>query len=87
MILINSLCADTWDEIQTKGDRVDWYNLIRFPLVIPKQTFIGWVAMHNKLSTKARLLKWGSSLDSHYCVFCKFSMKDTDHLFFQCSFT
>ena len=42
--------------------------------------------MHNKLPTKARLLQWGLSVDS-LSVFCKSSMKDRDHLFFQYSFT
>ena len=47
---------------------------------------IGQMAILNKLPTKDRMLQWGLAVDS-MCVFCRSSIEDRDHLFFQCSIT
>ena len=44
------------------------------------------MAILNKLPTKNRMLQWGLAVDS-MCVFCRSSIEDRDHLFFQCSIT
>ena len=55
LILINFLVLTLEMKFKLKVT-VDWYNLIWFPFAIHSHAFIGWVAMHNKLPTKARLL-------------------------------
>jgi hypothetical protein len=51
--------AETWNFLRKKKDNVDWWHLVWFPHAIPKQTFILWLTMHNRLSTGDRLLAWG----------------------------
>ncbi|KAL0007529.1 hypothetical protein SO802_009031 [Lithocarpus litseifolius] len=44
------------------------------------------MAILNKLPTKDRMPPWGLAVDS-MCVFCRSSIEDRDHLFFQSSIT
>ena len=55
-------------------------------LAIPGHSFVGRMAILNKLPTKDRMLQWGLAVGS-MCVFCRYSIEDRDHLFFQCSIT
>ena len=55
-------------------------------LAIPGHSFVGRMAILNKLPTKDRMLQWGLAVD-RMCVFCRYSTEDRDHLFFQCSIT
>ncbi|KAK1562489.1 hypothetical protein Q3G72_015568 [Acer saccharum] len=50
-------CLDTWDSNRVRGNIVDWW----FPLSIPKQAFITWLAMRDALTTGRNLLIWGVS--------------------------
>ena len=45
-------CAATWNELRTKGNEVNWWNLIWYSLNIPRHSFIGWLAILNKLPLK-----------------------------------
>uniref|UniRef100_A0A2N9IBN2 Reverse transcriptase domain-containing protein n=1 Tax=Fagus sylvatica TaxID=28930 RepID=A0A2N9IBN2_FAGSY len=79
-------CAATWNELRSKGNEVSWWKLLWFSLSIPRHSFIGWLAMHNKLPTKERMLKWGFIVDGN-CVFCRNSLETRNHIFFECSFS
>jgi hypothetical protein len=79
-------CAATWNELRSKGNEVSWWKLLWFSLNIPCHSFIGWLAMHNKLPTKERMLKWGFTVDGN-CVFCRNSLETRNHNFFECSFS
>jgi len=70
------ISAETWNFLRKKKDNVDWWHLVWFPHAIPKQAFILWLTMHNRLSTGDRLLAWGK------CVFCRNSIESRDHIFF-----
>jgi len=41
-------CADTWNEVRAKGNKVEWWNLVWFSLAIPRYSFVGWMAILNK---------------------------------------
>jgi hypothetical protein len=69
-----------------KGQVVSWWRLLWFDLTIPRHSFIGWLAMKNKLPTKERMIQWGFNGDSK-CVLCNTHVENRDHLFFLCSFT
>jgi hypothetical protein len=69
-----------------KQTEVQWWKLLWFPTTIPNHSFIGWLAINNRLATKNRLLQWGIGVDP-LCKFCSHQMEDREHLFFQCSFT
>lgn len=50
---------ETWNAIQTKLPKANWWRLIWFPITIPGHAFILWLVVRNSLSTGERLLKWG----------------------------
>jgi hypothetical protein len=79
-------CNETWDHIRNKRDIVSWWRLIWFPLAIPKQAFLLWLAVKNRLVTGERMASWGFQGDV-LCVFCRGCIEGRDHLFFQCSFS
>ena len=79
-------CAATGNKLRTKGNEVNWWNLIWFSLNIPRHSFIGWLAILNKLPTKERMLKWGFNVDGN-CVFCRNAIETRNHIFFDYSFS
>jgi hypothetical protein len=60
--------SETWNFLRRKKEVVGWWNLVWFSYAIPKQAFILWLAMHNRLSTGDRLLSWGYT-GNIQCVF------------------
>jgi hypothetical protein len=66
-----------------KGQVVSWWTLLWFDHTIPRHSFIGWLAMKNKLPT---MIHWGFNGDSK-CVLCNTYVENRDHIFFLCSFT
>jgi hypothetical protein len=78
--------ADTWEFLREKRAEAVWWKLVWFPLAIPKQAFIRWLAMQDRISTGDQLLKWGYAGDVN-CLFCPNQTESRDHLFFECSFS
>jgi hypothetical protein len=78
--------SDTWDFLHKKKNVVEWWSLVWFPYAIPKQAFLLWLTLHNRLTTGDRLLSWGFNGDTR-CVFCRNCTESRDHLFFLCSFS
>ena len=62
-------------------DKAVWYNY-----ATPKYAFIHWVAMHDRLSTGSRMLKWSVNINPE-CVFCREPVETREHLFFECQFS
>lgn len=62
--------------LNQKGSRIGWFKL----------SFISWLAIQDKLSTKRRQKKWTRNIDP-LCVFCQQEVEDWDHLLFTCSYT
>jgi hypothetical protein len=75
--------SDTWEVLRDKKEQVEWWKLVWFPLAIPKQTFILWLVMKERL---VRLLRWGYKGDVN-CLFCINQLESGAHLFFECSFS
>ncbi|XP_019230130.1 PREDICTED: uncharacterized protein LOC109211084 [Nicotiana attenuata] len=54
---------------------------------LPKQQFIVWMAMHRRLATVDRLMKWGIQVEQGG-VLCERDLTEThEHLFFECSYS
>ncbi|XP_021835812.1 uncharacterized protein [Spinacia oleracea] len=68
------------------GEQVEWKRLIFNSKASPKSTFIGWLAIQNKLATKDILLKWNFSIDGK-CGLCQLGDETPSHLFFSCQFS
>jgi hypothetical protein len=65
---------------------VSWWKLVWHQLAIPKQAFILWLAVNNKLSTGVCMLVCGFMSDTS-CVFCRGGTESRDHLLFVCGFS
>lgn len=70
----------TWFALRSHAALVPWYHLVCFKGHTPRHSFIVWLAILNKLSTKDRLVKWMPSADTQY-VLCG-GLELRDHLFF-----
>jgi hypothetical protein len=63
-------CANTWDFLPKKKIVVEWWSLVWLNFDIPKQAFLLWLIVQNRLTTGDRLLTWGFKGDTQ-CVFCR----------------
>ncbi|KAA3479064.1 reverse transcriptase [Gossypium australe] len=66
--------------IRVKGRKVSWHRLLWFPLHIPKQSIIAWMAILNRLPTRDCLVSMGRTVDAgcllqSYFFECGFSKK------------
>ena len=61
-------------------------HFLGFDITIPRQSFIGWLAMKYKLPTKERMLHWEFNGESACTLYRAFT-ENKDHLFFHSSFT
>jgi len=48
--------AETWEHMRQKKQEVNWWSVVWFPQAIPKQSFILWLAILNRLTTGERLV-------------------------------
>ena len=72
--------------IRNKLPEVGWWKILWFPKAISKHAFEGWLTIHNRLTTNARLMGWSIFVDT-LCVLCKMRTEIEKHLFFECSFS
>ena len=78
--------SSAWNHFRPTMPVVNWHYSIWFPQAIRRHSFIVWLAVHNRLATQDKLLKWGLT-NSMSCVFCRADVEDRNHLFFGCQFT
>ncbi|XP_049414811.1 uncharacterized protein LOC125877612 [Solanum stenotomum] len=72
--------------IQLRGvfSKVTWRRLVCNNKGSPKWIFMLRLAIHAKLLTKAKLLKWGVVQDAE-CSFCNTTKESVAHLMFECN--
>ncbi|GKV09536.1 hypothetical protein SLEP1_g21022 [Rubroshorea leprosula] len=75
----------TWHWIKSKQSKVPWHRLVWFSRQIPKHSFISWLAILDRLTTKARQKKWSPNIDDT-CVLCNNGSETVEHLFFKCTY-
>ncbi|XP_059448467.1 uncharacterized protein LOC132179721 [Corylus avellana] len=78
--------SETWEILRKKKVETAWWKLAWSPIAIPKQAFILWLAMQDRLLTGDCLLKWGYKGDVK-CLFYHSQTESRDHLFFECNFS
>lgn len=49
----------TLEQIRIKAQEVDWRSIVWFPQGVPRQAFIVWLAIKDRLSTGVRMRQWG----------------------------
>lgn len=75
----------TWNLLRQRSPPVEWHEVVWFREEVPRCSFITWMALLKRLSTRDRLISWGMTvLDA--CVLCSSGVESHQHLFFECSF-
>ncbi|XP_057528798.1 uncharacterized protein LOC130807557 [Amaranthus tricolor] len=77
--------ASGYEWIRGHQPTVDWCSWVWNRLNIPKTSFITWVAMWKRLSTKDRLKRFGVSSED-CCPLCEKEPETIAHLFFSCDY-
>ncbi|PWA70361.1 reverse transcriptase domain, Reverse transcriptase zinc-binding domain protein [Artemisia annua] len=65
---------------------MEWCNVEWFPALIPKQAFILWLLVHERLPTQDRLLKWYPNRVMQ-CALCETEIDNHGHPFYQCQYS
>lgn len=78
--------AQTWNITRAQSPSVSWFKGVWFPGATPKFSFLIWIAIHNRLSTGDRILRWNPQAVST-CWLCKTAPETRDHLFFECAYS
>ena len=78
--------SQTWNIIRVHSPNVSWYKGVWFNGATPKFSFLVWIAIHNRLATGDRVLKWNPQAIST-CWFCQRTTETRDHLFFDCAYS
>jgi hypothetical protein len=77
-------CSKTWNSLRIKAPEVPWWQVVWFPLAIPRHAFLLWLVFRNALTTKDHMCGWGFTGNS-LCRLC-YGCQEFIHLFFQCNF-
>ncbi|CAH1428278.1 unnamed protein product [Lactuca virosa] len=75
-------CKKVWRDINNFGDKVPWYDIVWYGNCIPRNSFILWLAILNRLKTHDRVKGWEIS-GNLLCPFCAISSDSHDHLLFK----
>jgi len=73
-----------YDFLRDKGPYKFWTQIVWHPCLVPKHSFILWLAVRSRLLTRDRLLFLESN---RACPFCNREEESAGHLFFLCPFT
>lgn len=80
------LIKAAYHHIRPAAPEVSWFRILLNSKASPKSLFITWLALHNRLYTRDRMLKWNITCDP-ICVLCKTIYESVLHLFFECSYS
>ncbi|XP_048637662.1 uncharacterized protein LOC125610047 [Brassica napus] len=75
-----------WECIRVLSPVQSWHKAIWFKEYIPRNSFISWLALSRRLSTRDRLRSWGLNVPEQ-CVLCSAAVETHHHLFFECQFS
>lgn len=71
--------GSTWNSIRVPRPKVSWFPLFWFKDMMPKHSFICWLAILDRQSTRARQHKFNTDI-SPTCMFCD-PEETRNHLF------
>ncbi|KAL9840450.1 putative reverse transcriptase zinc-binding domain-containing protein [Arabidopsis thaliana] len=77
---------ETWKMLRVEKPICRWAKGIWFSEATPKFSFITWLAIHDRLTTGARMRSWNTQVDTT-CKFCAEPVETRNHLFFQCPYS
>ena len=76
--------ASAWELIRNPNPKVPWFKLVWFSQVVPRMSFILWLAVYERHSTKDRIFNPSMSTD---CILCRGAAETHAHLFFECTYS
>ncbi|KAL7616874.1 hypothetical protein Lser_V15G04043 [Lactuca serriola] len=79
-------CKQVWSDLNNFGDIVPWYDIVWYNNCIPRNSFILWMAVLNRLKTQDRVRGWEVA-GKLLCPFCEIVPDSHNHLFFNCDYT
>ncbi|KAI8571379.1 hypothetical protein RHMOL_Rhmol01G0115400 [Rhododendron molle] len=80
------IVRSAWNAIRKRYPIQPWQKIIWSGNAVPRWSFILWLVVLQRLSTKDRLNSWGLHLDGT-CSLCNSAVETHQHLFFECSFS
>ena len=75
----------TWNALRSHHPWAAWHKLVWFPKLIPRHSFILWMAIRGKLRTKDKLSVWRVTADAKWLL-CNQDEVTYGHLFLYSSF-
>lgn len=75
-----------WEACRYRNPFQQWHSLVWFGQGAPRWSFIEWLVVLGRLSTKDRLISWGMAV-SPQCTLCMTVLESHSHLFFDCPFS
>ncbi|KAB1201451.1 hypothetical protein CJ030_MR0G003686 [Morella rubra] len=78
--------ASAYSSLKPSRRKVPWSDIIWGPSHIPRFSFIVWLTLKERLTTKMYLRSRGLGIDNR-CVLCSDGEEDDEHLFFKCPFS
>ncbi|XP_052622964.1 uncharacterized protein LOC128128149 [Lactuca sativa] len=79
-------CKQVWCDINNFGEKVPWHDIVWYGNCIPRNSFILWMAILNRLKTQDRVRGWEVT-SNLLCPFCEIVPDSHNHLFFNCDYT
>ena len=84
LLLVSTLSKVLGIFFGLRGRKLIGTNWFWGPDVVPKYSFILWLALQQKMAIKSKLVHWGT-VDDDTCVLCNSCSETLDHIFFQCA--
>ncbi|KAI8556569.1 hypothetical protein RHMOL_Rhmol05G0263900 [Rhododendron molle] len=79
----NFSAKSAWEACRHRNSFQPWHTLVWFSQGVPRWSFIAWLAILGRLSTKDRLVRWGMVVPP-LCSLCLVDIESHSHLFFDC---
>nr|KAJ0195180.1 hypothetical protein LSAT_V11C700342460 [Lactuca sativa] len=75
-----------WIDLSNSGQQVPWVQLVWFKQRIPRNSFILWLAIQERLMTQDRMRFWDKNKNLK-CSLCNNQFDSHSHLFFECPYS
>ncbi|GJS46645.1 RNA-directed DNA polymerase, eukaryota, reverse transcriptase zinc-binding domain protein [Tanacetum coccineum] len=69
--LVDYSTKTAWEYLRTYFAKVEWHKLVWFTQSIPSHMFVVWLAIHERLQTQEKMLKWNKDPNLK-CPLCEF---------------
>ncbi|XP_050222168.1 uncharacterized protein LOC126672261 [Mercurialis annua] len=75
-----------WRNLAAVENQVSWNKVVWYPGMIPRHSFVTWLAIMGRLNTNDKLMRWGV-IQSNVCSLCNTHTETIGHLYFDYSFS